>query len=280
MARPKLSWYLDTHGRLPFNVAEQMFVDAMAVGSSVGESGEVVLQKVARRCNYKKPTSSFKRPKYEPRDELAECSFTPRIGRHPARSLYRSRSVALKRDGLLTSWQRKELQEMEECTFQPNLHKGLASGAEGAGPQHRPFRRDEHGFLREYEKKPVATGTTPRALPGSGGPKEAPAGTWEWSLRSSSVPPGGSSEHAEEERTMHFGTTCAITDHMKKEKHLRDWSTHVRLSSAQLEVIRRPEGDQAVKQFAKRFLELRAAEHFKMQTVKRECQTNLGFGRS
>jgi hypothetical protein len=278
MARPKLAWYLDTHGRLPFNITEQMLVDAMAVGSSVDASGEVVLQKVARRCNYKKPTSSFKRPKYEPKDELAECSFTPRIGRHPAPSLYRSRSVALKRDGLLTSWQRKELQEMEECTFQPNLHKGLAHGTEGPAPQHRPFRRDANGFLREFEKKPVATGTTPRALPGAHTSGCAPHGTWEWSLRSHSVPPGGSEGLEDEKRIMQFGNTCGLTENMKKEKHLRDWSTHVRLSSHQLEVMRRPEGDQAVKQFAKRFLELRAAEQFKMQTVKRECQTNLGFG--
>ena len=35
------------------------------------------------------------------------------------------------------------------------------------------------------------------------------------------------------------------------------------------QVIRRPEGDHAVKQFARRFLEMRAAEQFKMQTVKR-----------
>jgi len=82
----------------------------------------------------------------------------------------------------------------------------------------------------------------------------------------------------DEKRIMQFGNTCGLTENMKKEKHLRDWSTHVRLSSHQLEVMRRPEGDQAVKQFAKRFLELRAAEQFKMQTVKRECQTNLGFG--
>merc|ERR1719281_709947 len=39
MARPKLTWYLDTHGRLPFNIAEQMLVDAMAVGSSIDQSG-------------------------------------------------------------------------------------------------------------------------------------------------------------------------------------------------------------------------------------------------
>merc|ERR1719335_771395 len=105
-----------------------MLMDVMAVGSSVDQSGDVSLQKVARRCTYKRPTSSFKRPKYEAKNELAECSFTPRIGRHPAPSLYRSRSVALKRDDKLTTWQRKEMQEMEECTFQPNLHKGLASG--------------------------------------------------------------------------------------------------------------------------------------------------------
>jgi hypothetical protein len=283
MARPKLAWYLDTHGTLPFSIMEQMLVDAMAVGSSVDQSGEVLLQKVARRCNYKRPTSSFKRPKYEPKDELAACSFTPRIGRAPAPSLYRSRSVALKRDGLLTSWQRKELLDMEECTFQPNIHKGLAAGgfvaADGSAPQHRPFRRDANGFLREFEKKPVATGTTPRALPGSNGPGESPAGEWEWSLRSSSVPPGGSENGEDgEKRIMYFGNTCGLTENQKKERQLRDWTTHVRLSSNHMEVIRRPEGDQAVKQFAKRFLELRAAEQFKMQTVKRECQTNLGFG--
>jgi hypothetical protein len=281
MAKPKLSWYLDTHGCLPFDVAEQMMVDCLAVGSSIDESGEVVLQKMARRCNYKKPSSSFKRPKYEPKDELAECSFTPRIGRKPAPSLYRSRSVALKRDARLTSWQRKELQEMEECTFQPNLHKGIgATGTDGSAPQHRPFRRDAQGFLREFEKKPVATGTNHRMLPGPMLVGDAPAGAWEWSLRSSSVPPGGSETPAylaPNEQDMQFGNSSGLTESMKKEKHLRDWSTHVRLSSSHMEVIRRPEGDQAVKQFAKRFLELRAAEQFKMQTVKRECQTNLGF---
>ena len=51
MARPKLTWYLDTHGRLPFDIAEQMLVDSMAVGSTVDADGEVYLQKVARRCN-------------------------------------------------------------------------------------------------------------------------------------------------------------------------------------------------------------------------------------
>ena len=57
--------------------------------------------------------------------------------------------------------------------------------------------------------------------------------------RSSSLPPRGSGEdEMPEQKDMQFGCQFGLTENMKKEKHMRDWSTHVRLSSAQLEVSR------------------------------------------
>merc|ERR1719482_373652 len=107
MARSKLEYYLSVHPSMPKAMAEQIFVDVMAVGSSVDRQGNAVLQKVGRRCTFRKSmhnTKEFKRNKYEAPDEMAEATFTPRIGRSPRKTQYRSKSVkSLKAD--LTSWQ-------------------------------------------------------------------------------------------------------------------------------------------------------------------------------
>jgi len=121
MSRPKLAGYVETNGSLPFSEAEKMFMQAMAIGSSV-QDGEVVLQKLPA---YRRPQKfeGFKRVKYEPPDELEGCTFTPHKAspRRPApkKRLFRtppslSSAAGVKRDELLTSWQRKELRELDE----------------------------------------------------------------------------------------------------------------------------------------------------------------------
>jgi hypothetical protein len=227
-----------------------------------------VIQKIGRKCQYRKPDKlDYKREKYAPPDEMAEATFTPRIGRTPRKSQFRSRSCkALK--NALTSWQRKEMLELQECTFQPNLHKSMVPTSNlQAWPQHRPFRRDENGFLRgEMHKPSVAQGQDPRHLP-SGDP-------FLWSLRSKSAEPRPG---VPEKPDMQFGETFEHTDKHIAEKRNRDWGSHVRLQCDQLEMIRRPEGDQAVVLFANRFLELRAVERTKRDNFRRECKKNLGF---
>merc|ERR1719253_129633 len=136
---------------------------------------------------------------------MEECNFTPRIGRAPIKSQFRSKSCkGLKAE--LTSWQKRELLDMQECTFQPNLHKGVNPSANhNAWPQHRPFRRDTNGFLRgEFNKSPVATGNTPRHLPGGD--------TWGWQLRSRSAEPDRSTAVVEKP-AMQFGDLFEKSDH-------------------------------------------------------------------
>lgn len=165
---------------------------------------------------------------------------------------------------------------MQECTFQPNIHKGFRpSKSHHAWPQHRPFRRDQNGFLRgEGSKAPVAQGDGSRHLP--------TGCAWSWQLRARSEEPAWRAKPGAptaEKEGMQFGDYFPNSESQIEERKTRDWTSHVRLQCDQLEMVRKPDGDRSVLMFANRFLELRQAEKARREHLRRECCKNLGFRR-
>merc|ERR1719424_1076644 len=171
------------------------------------------LERLDRHRYYSKEPTGFQRKKYEPPDELEGCTFTPRIGRRVAPSLYRSKSVGKRCEEHITSWQKRENLDLQECTFQPNLHKVVHPNEHN--PIHRPFRTDEKGFNKDYKHTPVASGTSARTLPTIGS-------AWEWALRSRSFLYGVATK-----AEMQHGTTRRLFEHEDIEQE-RDWSAQVR----------------------------------------------------
>jgi len=154
--------------------------------------------------------------------------------------------------------QRQELEALQECTFQPNLHKPLGRDS-AAGAQHRAFRRNEAtGFNRAVSDEPKnkATGNEQRHLPSDHEP-------WLSSLR---VKP------LDGKNDMMFGDLFLRSATQIRETHDRDWGFHVRLSCKELELVSTPAGDAAVDLFAKRFLALRERTAIHREGKRREAR--------
>lgn len=143
MARPRLEFECQENGGLDRATVFHLLCFAMDVECVIDANGRCQLNLLLEDKRRKPrgagakfdayvPESTLRAGRKEPKkdastSEMDECTFKPKVRPKPA--LYASRprrAVKLRpAEEQLTTAARQELRDLEECTFQPNLHKSM-----------------------------------------------------------------------------------------------------------------------------------------------------------